>query len=105
MSLAAENSDGWGVAPRKITRSPAIQDPQRFTPLPKIGVSGQTLIIGARAQAQPRQVGIAFDGDPVGNLERKEEIRRHLGDELFEKSPVGELVVSCIHAYRLEHLR
>jgi hypothetical protein len=44
VSLAAENFGGLGIAPRKINRSPRARDPQRFTPLPKMGVSGQILI-------------------------------------------------------------
>ncbi len=60
---------------------------------------------GAGAPAEPRQVGKALDRDLVRHLEREQEVRRHLGDKLFEEAVVGELVVSRIHAHGLEHLR
>ena len=47
MSLPPENSDGLGVAARKISRSPPHCHPQRLAPLPKSGVSGQILDKGA----------------------------------------------------------
>ena len=65
----------------------------------------EILIVRAGAQAEPRQVGKAFDGDAVGHLQGELEVRWHLGDKLVQKAAVGEFVVSRIHTDRLEHLR
>jgi hypothetical protein len=43
MSLSPENFDGLGVAAAKTNRSTSPDRPQRLAPLPKSGVSGQTL--------------------------------------------------------------
>ena len=66
----------------------------------------QEILIGsAGAPAKPRQVGKALDRDPVRHLEREQEIRRRLRDKLLQQAAVGKLVVSRIHADRLEHFR